>query len=274
MDSYTLRRGNLGALRLQVLAQAAGAGTQALLDRLAWRDDWRCLDVGCGLGPVTRELARRSGGALGVDCSADFIERARGQGEADYAVLDVAGLDSLGQSFDVVYARYLLSHLRQPEVAVASLAARLPVGGRLVLEDVDFPGNLCDPPCPAFERYVELYQELVARRGGDARLGRRLWRLAAQAGLEVEFSGVHVALQRHGPEKRVAELTLAHIRAGLVEQGLATRSQVAALLVELRAFRRSHSQITLAPTFQVIARKTDPLSSMKHVVIEKANCLE
>lgn len=136
------------------------------------------------------------------------------------------------------------------------MADRLKPGGYLVLEDVDFPGHTCDPPCAAFEAYVGLYGELVRRRGGDARLGRRLWRLAREAGLEVVYSGASLRLFNSGPEKRVAELTLAHIARGLLEEGLATRAQIAGWLRELRDFRRGVSQLALAPTYQLVARKS------------------
>jgi hypothetical protein len=183
------------------------------------------------------------------------VDWARQAGGADYQVLDAGHLSGLTDRYEVVYARYLLSHLADPQAMVQAMVDRLTPAGWLVLEDIDFPAHSCDPPCPAFERYVELYQALVSGRGGDARLGRRLWRLAEDCGLEVTYSGVHLPLFRGGVEKRVAELTLAHIAPGLVDQGLATRQQVAQCLRELRVYRRSGSQMSLAPTFQLIARK-------------------
>lgn len=249
MDSYVLRRGRIGALRLQVLGQAAARATAALLDRLPWQSHWRALDVGCGIGLVTRELARRGAGAVGLDNQAENAEFVRG---------DARRLgDFLKERFQVVYARYLLSHLRDPHEVVAAMVERLTPGGYLVLEDIDFPGHTCDPPCEAFDSYLKLYQELVQRRGGDACLGRRLWRLVD--GLEIVHSGVSLSLFRDGPEKRVAELTLAHIAAGLVEYGLADRAQLAVWLHQLRQFRRGPSQISLAPTYQVVARRASVL---------------
>jgi hypothetical protein len=41
-------------------------------------------------------------------------------------------------------------------------------GGTIVVEDVDFGGHFCDPPCPAFSRYSELYVEAARQRGADA----------------------------------------------------------------------------------------------------------
>lgn len=254
-DAYLLKRGYLGALRLGVLAQAAGPGTSALLDRLPWQSGWTCLDVGCGLGFVARELARRGGRVIGVDSAPEFLEAARQLGAVDYRCLDVRQLSQLSQQFQLISARYLLSHLADPARAVDGMVAHLQPGGYLVLEDVDFPGYSCHPPCPAFERYLQLYQECARRRGGDARLGRKLSSLVPPE-LQLLHFGVVQPLHLKGPERRVPELTLSQIGSALAEFGLASRGELAGLLRELRSWRRQPGMVSLAPTYQLIAQKT------------------
>lgn len=254
-DAYLLKRGYLGALRLGVLAEAAGPGTSSLLDRLPWQPGWKCLDVGCGLGFVARELARRGGRVMGVDSSPDFLEAARARGGVEYRTGDACNLGPLDGPYDLVCARYLLSHLPEPGRVVSGLSQLLKPGGFLVLEDVDFPGHLHHPPCAAFQRYLELYQECASRRGGDARLGRKLAQLAGEAGLSLLYLGMSQPLQ-HGAERRVAELTLSHIGGALQEFQLCGRSELAALLRELRAWRGQAGLVSLAPTVQVVAQKS------------------
>lgn len=254
-DGYVLKRGHLGALRLGVLAQAAGPGTTALLDRLPWKAGWRCLDVGCGLGFVARELTRRGGRTTAVDSAAEYIEAARQGGGADFFHMELRELAQLGEKFQLICARYVLSHQADPQQAVAIMAAQLLPGGYLVLEDVDFPGHVCYPGCPAFERYLELYQQCARLRGGNARLGRQLWELVEAAGLNSVHVGLNQPLHRHGPEQRVAELTLSHIGGALREFGLCGRGELAGLLRELRQWRRSAGVVSLAPTHQVIAQQ-------------------
>jgi 2-polyprenyl-3-methyl-5-hydroxy-6-metoxy-1,4-benzoquinol methylase len=52
--------------------------------------------------------------------------------------------DDLG-TYDVVFIRFVLTHLPDPAVAVANATARLAPGGALIVEDIDFRGHFCVP---------------------------------------------------------------------------------------------------------------------------------
>ncbi len=76
----------------------------------------RALDFGCGVGRLTRALATRFAGAVGVDISAGMVERARRLNEAVPACeFRVNAASDLGQletaSFDLVYSSIALQHV-------------------------------------------------------------------------------------------------------------------------------------------------------------------
>ena len=88
---------------------------------------------------------------MGVDLDATKIDLARGDAEqaevanVEFRVADLAG--GLGEAeYDVVYARFVLTHLRRPGRRRRDDAwPRCEPGGRLVVEDIDFRGSFCDP---------------------------------------------------------------------------------------------------------------------------------
>ena len=101
---------------------------------------WSVLDVGCGTGPTTIELARRvapEGSVLGVDIAPSMLDAAweragrAGVDGIDFRVAD-AQTDELGEGrFDAVFSQFGVMFFADPAVAFANLRRSLRDGGRL-----------------------------------------------------------------------------------------------------------------------------------------------
>ena len=102
------------------------------------------LDVGCGPGTITADVAMRlsGGSAVGVDLAESVVEAARAA-HADVANLsfevgDAYDLSFEDGAFDVVYAHQVLQHLSEPVRALEEMRRVLRPGGLLAVRDADY----------------------------------------------------------------------------------------------------------------------------------------
>ena len=119
--------GEEGRDRLRVLARIFAPATAALLDRIEIVAGMRCLDVGCGGGDVSVELARRvgpGGAVIAIDFDGESLDIARrealqaGHDNLIYRQCDLFDL-GLDKPIDVVYTRFVLTHLQDPVTALS-----------------------------------------------------------------------------------------------------------------------------------------------------------
>jgi ubiquinone/menaquinone biosynthesis C-methylase UbiE len=123
---------------------------------------WRCLEIGTGGGSIARWLASRvgpSGKVVATDINVRFL---RGLTIPQLEVREHNILtDSLEKnSFDLVHARMVLMHLREPEKALQKMADAVQPGGWLFIEDADFGSILTSSLAdPSLDQIVEIFRK-------------------------------------------------------------------------------------------------------------------
>lgn len=181
MSNYVIRGGEEGKRRLHLVASTLWPTTHTLLQQAGLQAGMRCLDMGCGGGDVTLSLAEwvgPSGHVTGVDMDATKLVLAQQDAEAaalgniEFVVSDV--YEFIGAAdYDFVYARFLLTHLPDPLRALQRMVAALKPGGVIVVEDLYHGDIICHPPHRALDRHVDLYNQVVRKRGADPEIGPR-----------------------------------------------------------------------------------------------------
>ncbi len=239
--TYVIRGGIPGRERLRILAGVMAPTTNTLLDRLGDFTGKRCLDAGCGGGDVTRELARRAGPGghvVGVDLDETKLalcrEEAAAHSNIEFRCARV-GEDEIAGPFDLVYSRFLLTHLPDPTIAVRQFHNVLKAGGVIAVEDIDFSGYFAHPFSAAHRKYVDLYQKVVRLRGADPDIGPRLPSLLMQHGFADISVSVVQPMGLTGDVKLMPPITVEAISDAVVAAGLASAEEMAALAQELYA---------------------------------------
>ncbi|MFZ0665268.1 MAG: methyltransferase domain-containing protein [Acidimicrobiales bacterium] len=150
------------------------------------------LDVGCGPGTITLDLAQLvgPGTVIGLDREAGVLvgaERARSErnvSNASFTTGDVYALDFPEASFDVVHAHQVLQHLTDPVAAITEMRRLLRPGGLLAVRDGDYGSMMWDPQDELLDQWLSLYHQVTKRNGAEADAGRFLSGWVRKAGFE------------------------------------------------------------------------------------------
>lgn len=166
--------------------RTAGNSAGYLLPRL--RPGLDLLDVGCGPGTITADLADRvaPGRVVGIDRSDDVIAAAQAltTRNVSFRTGDVYALAFDDASFDVVHAHQVLHHLTDPVAALVEMRRVLRPGGTVAARDSDYASFAWAPRDPMLTRWNELYHEITRRNGAEADAGRFLLGWVHAAGFE------------------------------------------------------------------------------------------
>jgi len=170
------------------------------------RGDENVLDVGCGTGVLTRQIAQRLNGAhacaVGLDAAPKMIRVARRRAEALPRVrFDVGVAESLAYedaSFDCAVSTFFFHHIdaELKRRSLAELRRVLKPGGRLVIVDVDVPSNWFGRLCAWSGYWLFKQEEIRENIRGELRRAladipfREVSRVAHYSGYVTVFKAV------------------------------------------------------------------------------------
>jgi SAM-dependent methyltransferase len=143
------------------------------------------LDVGCGPGTITSDLAHlvAPGRVVGVDAAAEVVAQAQGSFPGvEFLEADAYALDFADESFDVVHAHQVLQHLSDPVRALREMRRVVRPDGIVAVRDSDYHAFTWAPLDERLDRWLELYRAVAARNGGEPDAGRFLLGWAHAAG--------------------------------------------------------------------------------------------
>jgi trans-aconitate 2-methyltransferase len=160
-SSYTFGDTPLAAARLELLAEVFSDATTAFLSGLEAGHPRLAVDLGCGPGFTTALLDElvEPECVVGVDSSVAFASQAseRLGPRMEVICADALELPERVSDADLIYARFLLTHVTDPNAAIEHWLGRLAPNGVLAIQEVE--SITTDEP--TLTRYLELQQRML-----------------------------------------------------------------------------------------------------------------
>jgi SAM-dependent methyltransferase len=174
------------------LQDQAGTLVDLLHSDTAYPSGSTVLEAGCGVGAQTVTLAQRSPDAqfTSVDVSAASLAEARrradraGLTNVDFRQADILDLPFKDESFDHMFVCFVLEHLSRPVEALAILNRLLRPGGTTTVIEGDHGSTYFHPDSRVAHEAIQCLVELQRGAGGNALIGRQLYPLMVEAGLD------------------------------------------------------------------------------------------
>ncbi|KAF7971811.1 hypothetical protein HWV62_19899 [Athelia sp. TMB] len=204
--------------------------------------DMKILDVGCGPGTITADLAVLvpRGHVTGIEYVPGILEAARttantrGLTNIDFAVADAHDLHFPDAAFDIVHGHQVLQHFSNPVEALREMRRVAKPGGLVAVRSIDFSAMTWYPEVEGLRDWSALHNDVSRANGGEPDAGRRLHAWAHEAGYE--WANITVSTDTwcfQNPEDRAwwsglwAERVLSSTFAkGALEGGYATQQQL------------------------------------------------
>lgn len=154
------------------------------------KPDMKILDIGCGPGTITVDLAEYvpQGHITGLERAGDVLEKGRacakerGVTNIDFVVGDGNALDFADNTFDVVFCHQVLQHVRDPVGILKEMRRVAKPGGIVAARESDYGSFTWYPEVEGMQDWATLYRTVARANGGEPDAGRMIHAWAKKAG--------------------------------------------------------------------------------------------
>lgn len=208
-EHYTFGDTDEATARLRRLAELFEPDTRDLLRRSRVRSPRLAVDLGCGPGWSTRLIREvlDPRQIVGLDASERHVAEAKRIHDAgmEFRIHDVTRTPFPIREPDALFCRFLLTHLRSPQVVLKTWAEVASPNAMLFIHETE----TLESDHPALHRYYELVGELQKHYGQELRVGPLLAASVETSGWQVIESERRVSPK---PASKMADLHLSNLR--------------------------------------------------------------
>ena len=226
--------------RLATMERGGDPFTIECLSSIGVDKGWRCLEIGAGAGSITRWLCHRvgpQGAVVATDLQTSFVSEVAAP-NLEVRQHDIRSDPIEEDAYDLVFARKVLEHMPEHQVALQKMVAAARSGGWVLVEDADL-GSTFAAVCSDldfFRRAYRAFIDTMAAAGYQPDLGRHLGAHLLDAGLTViQVRGRSGEWTGAGEQPSVFQRTFEKIRERVVSEGRLSDEEADQLLGEIQS---------------------------------------
>jgi ubiquinone/menaquinone biosynthesis C-methylase UbiE len=231
--------------------------TDAFLDKIGIRQGWKVLDAGSGPGFVTAELLNKVGTygeVTALEPSEMYLDHFRnmckkqGSKNTKFVLGKVEDAVLPENYYDLIYARWVIGFVPDPEQFISKLKKALAPGGIMAFQDYAFHGLFLYPRGGAYENLSPAVEAYWKYTGGDLAIAARIPFIFKKLGIELlDYQPTSLA---GGPECGVFQWHhsfITHHVPLMVEKGIISETTGAAILKDWNEHMKNPDSIFFSP---------------------------
>ncbi|KEF55790.1 uncharacterized protein A1O9_08541 [Exophiala aquamarina CBS 119918] len=229
------------------------------------------LDVGCGPGTITADLAALvpQGSVIGCDPVESVLSQAtsyaasRGLSNVTFEKVDANALPYADETFDIVTCHQVLQHVSDPVGILREMRRVVKRGGLVAAREADYATFAWYPEPKELARWAELYQMVAKTNGGEPNAGRYCHVWARQAGFdgeEVEATWDHWRYAdervRQFSESWAGRILQPGFLRTAVDKGFASEEEIRGISEAWKKWGTQEDAFFAIPHGQILCRKS------------------
>ncbi|CAM2902505.1 class I SAM-dependent methyltransferase [Legionella worsleiensis] len=259
---YILNTNDKARDRLSLQHGLYAQSSKTLIEEAGIKPGMSGLEIGCGSGVMTLELARRiglNGFLLAIDLSQEQLDHVQSITNQDnrirFKLWDVNHLSDLGEQYDFIYCRMVLHHVADAHSVIVQMSRCLKPGGMIICEEPSlFDSTFCYPASSAYNQYTQWVRGCFLTNKRDLEIAYRLEQEFSSCGLAVTEHSLFQPILRSTEEKMIYAMGLDDLTPQLLSLGIASRQEISELSHKLHELAHSTNTMTWMRMHKVIAR--------------------
>lgn len=247
MSGYILQTGERGRERLEILNDLVNHGFLSFVQQSGLKEGMRVLDIGCGMGILACEIAKLvgpTGRVLGIDISQEQIDQSRLLAEREkisnvaFRQMSAYDIGTLKEEFDLIYTRYILMHIKDPQSVVKSALALLAKEGVMICDERGDNNDafFCEPQNNGYDAWVNGNKFQMRVQGSDNTFGMKLHRIFQELGYTSSLCTFYSPCLVTKREKKILRLAFEETAEKVIAEKLYTAEELQTIMKQLRAF--------------------------------------
>lgn len=260
--NYILNTNDQARDRLSLQHELYAQSSITLVKEAGIAKGMKGLEIGCGSGSMTLELARligEEGELLAIDLSQSQLDHVQkitsNHNDIRFKLWDVNYLSDLGEQFDFIYCRMVLHHVADAHSVILQMKTCLKPGGIIICEEPSiFDSTFCYPPSMAYEQFKQWTRACFSKNKRDFEVAHRLEHEFSSLNLDIRHHSLFQPLLRTTQEKQIYSMALHDLTPQLIELKIATKEQIESLWQDLRNLAETGNTMTWIRMHKIIAQ--------------------